>query len=208
MRTSPLKWIAAAALIGLAATPVAAEPDPAEALWTSMGQVTTLQADFVQVRHSQLLSQPLTSSGTLRFERPGKLAWTVESPARSTFVMDGTTVGMLYPDLGVREEIDLASSPEATQLVQGMMVWLNGDLAAVRADYDLTWSAGPPVQATLVPKGAPLSGVLSRIELVVQGEPPVIQHVTLHEPDGDRVEITLSNVQTGVTFPADAFLLP
>ncbi len=180
---------------------------PPEALtaWARMAEVERLEADFVQVRHSRLLSKPFSSSGTLRFERPERLAWSVEEPSPSTFVMDGSRVGMWYPDLGVREEIDLAGSPETASLVQGMMIWLGGDLDRVTEQYEFSWAAPT---ATLRPKDASMKVIVDRLELTISGEPPLVSSVVIHEPDGDRVEITLQNVQIDPAFPANAFDLP
>ncbi len=180
-------------------------PPEALATWARMAEVNRLQADFVQVRYSRLLSKPFSSSGTLRFERPGRLAWTVEEPSPSTFVMDGTRVGMWYPDLGVREEIDLSGSPETARLVQGMMIWLGGDLDQVTEQYEFSWTAPT---ATLTPKETSMKVIVDRLELTIGGEPPLVTAVVIHEPDGDRVEITLQNVQIDPALPANAFDLP
>lgn len=180
-------------------------PPEASATWARMAEVQRLQADFTQVRHSKLLARPFSSTGTLRFERPGRLAWAVEEPARSTFIMDGTTVGMWYPDLEVREEIDLSGTPEAANLVQGMMVWLGGDLAEVTAQYDLVWT---PPTVTLTPRDDAMKAMVHHMDLTLSGDPVMVTGVVIHEPDGDRVEITLSNVQVDPTLPDDAFALP
>ena len=180
-------------------------PPEARAVWTRMAQVQRLQADFTQVRTSRLLSRPFSSTGELRFERPGRLAWEVREPSASLFVMDGTTVGMWYPDLGVREEIDLSGSPEAASLVQGMMIWLGGDLDQVSEQYDMAWD---PPMATLTPKDDAMRAVVDHLDLTLAGEPPLVTSVVIHEPDGDRVEITLTKVRVDPVLPADAFLLP
>ena len=180
-------------------------PAEATAVWARMAEVKSLEADFTQVRHSSLLARPFSSTGTLRFERPGRLAWAVEEPARSTFVMDGTVVGMWYPDLAVREEIDLSGTPEAAGLVQGMMVWLGGDLAQVTQQYEMTWS---PPTATLTPKDETMRSMVDHMVLTVGGEPPLVTGVVIVEPDGDKVEITLENIRIDPALPPDAFTLP
>ncbi len=180
-------------------------PAEAEAVWARMAQVQRLQADFTQVRYSRLLSRPFSSTGELRFERPGKLAWEVREPSASTFVMDGTMVGMWYPDLGVREEIDLSGSPEAASLVQGMMIWLGGDIDTVSEQYDMSWT---PPQATLTPKDPTMKAVVDHLDLTLSGDPLLVTSVVIHEPDGDRVEITLENLRVDPELPPDAFLLP
>lgn len=190
-------WIAAS---------LAQEP-PAEAMkaWEELSAPSTLQAEFVQVRTSRLLSQPIQSTGTLAFEKPDRMAWSVATPARSTFVMDGSTVGMAFPDLGVRESIDLSSNAEVASLVAGMMVWLGSDLQRVQQDYTLTWETD---HAVLVPKDEQLKGIIGSLDLKLTGSPKRIDTVTIVEPDGDTVVITFSEVKTDQALPAGTFTLP
>jgi outer membrane lipoprotein-sorting protein len=197
------------ALMILAPVALAADAPPqALAVWEAMSQVRSVQANFVQVQYRSLLSKPLESTGTLAFTRPDQILWRVEHPAKSIFVINGTKVGMAYPDLGVREEMDLAGNPEAERLTRGMMVWLAGDLAQVTRDYDLAWQPGPPAVAVLTPKDETLAALLSKIELTISGDPPRVESVVMHEPDGDRIEITLTDLVLDPTLPPDTFRLP
>jgi outer membrane lipoprotein-sorting protein len=193
----------------LACAPARAEvPDDALAVWAEMARVQTLEARFVQIRTSRLLRKPLEARGLLRFERPDRLCWTTESPARSALVMQGSRVGMAWPDLGVSEEVDLAGSPEAAQLVRGMMVWMAADLTAVERDWTVTWTPGEPARALLLPKDPTIKAVLASLELTLGGLPRSVRSIVMLEPDGDRVEITLHDLRPGATLPADAFALP
>ena len=189
-------------------------PPEAVAVWEAMSQVRSLEASFEQSRTTTLLTHPLVSTGTLRFVRPDKLAWVVEQPGRSTMVVSGTQVGMSYPDLGVHEQLDLAGDPDAERLVRSMMVWLAGDLEQVSRDYGLAWAAAPadgPAGAlhlaTLTPRDPTMAGLIARLELSIGGEPLRVMAVTMHEPDGDRVDITMGDVRLDPELPADAFSL-
>ncbi len=198
-------------LPALLLTPLALAGDPppeAVEAWNAMSEVRSVQAKFVQVQHRSLLAKPLTSTGTLAFTRPDRILWQVEAPAKSVFVIDGTKVGMAYPDLGVREEMDLGGNEDAERLTRGLMVWLAGDLAQVTRDYDVVWQSGPPEVAVLTPRDDTLKALLSKLELTISGSPPVVDGVVMHEPDGDRVEIALSDLVLDPTLPPDTFKLP
>lgn len=194
----------------LLATATAAEPVPPEAAaaWEAMSQVGSLEARFTQVRHSSLLAAPLQSEGVLRFRRPDALAWVVTEPARSTMIMLGDNVGMAFPDLGVQQELDLSSDPDTARLVGSMMIWLTGDLEAVTQSYAITWEAAEGGgTAHLRPTDPAMAALIASMDLSIAGEPPRIEAVVLHEPDADRVEITLHDVKIDPDFPADAFSL-
>ncbi len=125
--------------------------------------------------------------------------------------MTGTQVASAYPDLGVREELDLAGQPDVTRLVESMMVWLGGDLDTVTASYDVAWI--PPARAVLTPTEPKLAALVGRLELTLSGAPtargPLYVHqVLIVEPDDDRVEITIGDAVVDPTLPAGAFTLP
>lgn len=204
------------ALAALLATSVHANdlPPQAVAAWEAMGAVRSLEARFDQQRTTTMLATPLASSGVLRFQRPDKLAWIVEKPGRSIMVVDGSRVGMSYPDLGVHEQLDLAGDPEAERLVRSMMVWLAGDLEQVARDYAVQWAGAPAGApegalhlATLEPRDPTMAALIGRLELSLGGEPLRVMAVSMHEPDGDRVDISMRDVQLDPQLPADAFEL-
>ena len=183
-------------------------PADAAATWQALNDPKTLQADFTQVRTSSLLKAPLETHGHLAFHRPEKMAWTTVTPVRSTFVVEGTKVGMSYVDLGVRVEIDLGTNPEVASLVTSMMVWLGGDLDQVQQDYTLTWVSGSPAKALLAPRDETLKAIIASLELHIDGAPPQITHVVITEPDGDTVEIAFENVRLDEVLGEGAFELP
>ncbi len=198
----------------IAASSFAADdlPPEAVAVWDAMSAVRGLEARFEQSRSTALLAQPLVSTGTLRFVRPDKLAWVVQTPGRSTMVVSGSQVAMSYPELGVYEQLDLAGDPDAERLVRSMMVWLAGDLEQVTQDYGVAWAAAPAGGpdgalhlATLTPKDSTMAALVGSLDLTIGGEPLRVLAVTMHEPDGDRVDITMHDVRLDPDFPDDAF---
>jgi len=154
-----------------------------------------------------LLSKPLESKGVLAFARPDRLRWEVTSPAPSLFVVDGTKVGMAYPQLGVSDEIDLAAQPDMARLTRALTVWLGADLDTVLADYTLAWQDGPPAMATLTPRDPTLGKLMANLELTITGDPPRVEQVRIVEPDGDSVEIRLQEVHILPSLPPETFRL-
>lgn len=183
-------------------------PEEARSVWAELDAVDTVKARFEQVQHRRILSKPLVSTGTLAFARPAQVRWEMETPVRSVFVMSGSRVSTSMPDFGHSETMDLAASPEATRLVRGLMVWLGGDLAEVERDYEVAWTSGPPHLAVLTPRDPALEQILKQIELTIGGAPPAVQRVVLHEPSGDRVEITFRDIALGGQLPPETFSTP
>lgn len=168
-------------------------------VWPELGRVQTLEARFTQVQQRAILKTPLTSTGVVSFRRPDTLSWVVEAPARSSFTLEHGIATMAYPDLGMKDRIDLAAVPDANRLATSLLVWLQADAVAVERDFTVTYA---PTGATLVPRDPRLAGLIASIELTIAPSPARVERVVLAEPDGDRVEIRFSGVKLdGVTVP-------
>lgn len=203
LRTLPL-------LLLLLARSAPADELPAEAraAWTQLAEVHSLRGTYVQTAAIPLLSQPVESRGSLAFSRPDRLVWRTETPAPSVFVMDGTRVGVAWPELGVKEQVDLASRPEWLRVVRAMMVWMAGDLDQVSQDYRVTWRASTPPVAVLEPRDETLARMFSRLELTFAGEPLAVTSLVLSAPDGAVFTYQFSSLEPNVELPAATFALP
>lgn len=169
------------------------------AIWAELGKVGTLQAQFDQTQHRKILKVPLKSAGAVRFTRPNSLLWTVTAPSPSLFALDNGVARMEYPDLGIKESIDLSQVPEANQIATSMMVWLKADAAAVERDFTVAYRTNA---ATLTPRDKKLAGILAEIRLGFVASPWRVGSVVLMEPDGDEIDITFHDVVLdGVAVP-------
>jgi len=195
----------------LVVTPSSASDGDLRARFAELAAHQRLSANFQQVQHRSILSMPIESTGRLAFSRPARLMWRVDTPATSIFVMTQGKMGMAYPELGVRQEIDLSKDADAMRLVEAMMVWMDGDYDAVTENYSVSWSPQEDgtAQATLTPTNERLKPMISTITLGISAGPGHhVQRVVIVEPDEDRVEIDLVDIQIDPNLPADTFELP
>lgn len=183
---------AAIAVVGLAASlaPRAAFAVDAT-VWTELAKTHELTASFTQVQHRAVLKAPLTSTGSVHFSRPQELDWVVESPSKSSFTLKNSIATMAYPELGMKETIDLASVPDANRLATSLLVWMQADASAVDRDFTVTYSESG---ARLVPRDGQLKKLLASIDLTLAASPWRVTSVKLSEPSGDTVDIAFSNV--------------
>lgn len=183
---------AAIAILGLAAS---LAPAPALAVdatvWTELARTHELTASFTQVQRRAVLKAPLSSTGTVHFSRPQELDWVVESPSKSSFTLKNSIATMAYPELGMKETIDLASVPDASRLATSLLVWMQADASAVDRDFTVTYTESG---AHLVPRDGQLKKLLASIDLTLAASPWRVTAVKLSEPSGDTVDIAFSNV--------------
>ena len=194
-RNSIVRSIAALGLasgLGLSTSAHAGAPVSA-AVWSELGKVSSLQANFAQVQTRKILKHPLESRGTVRFTRPASLVWSVLTPMRSTFSLDGKKATMDVPDVGVHEVIDLGAVPDANRLATSLMVWLQADATAVERDFTAEYRQSP-ASIRLVPKETRLAGLVNDMTLDLAESPWRVAAVHFSEPGGDVVDIVFRGV--------------
>lgn len=182
----------------LSATSPAARADEAgdmlQKVYEASSRVQRLEAAFVQTKELKAFAQPVTSRGTLIYERDGAVVWRYESPDRMEFVMEGTRARMHYPDLGEEQEFDLAADERVRPLVESMTVWLGGSPEKIRESYDV--ALDPEREQTLVlsPRNEMIRGFIGRMVLSY-GDDGLVTGLRIEEPDGDATTYQFTNNQ-------------
>ncbi|HAB15735.1 MAG TPA: hypothetical protein DCE44_04715 [Verrucomicrobiales bacterium] len=102
------------ALVGLCfwiATAFAESGDAALERWLmAQAQLKSWSAEFVQTRHLQTLTRPLTASGRVWFAAPDQFRWELGSPPQSVAMRSGDELWMLSPPLKRAERYILAAA--------------------------------------------------------------------------------------------------
>ncbi len=195
-RVVTLAWILA--LSGwaseLRADPVSIDTPPSSfaELLDGFSKMTGLEARFEEEKYLALLAVPLRSSGHLYFSPPSTLLRRVEEPrAQDVLVIDDQV--RIRDDSG-EQTIDLGARGEVRPLVESMLWILGGDLESLertyRVDYEVVHDPRddatrvPRWRITLVPRGEPLSQLISALE--VSGRGRVADTLELRETSGDR----------------------
>lgn len=170
-------------LLWLAATPP--ELAPVEAQFT---RTPGLRAQFVQQRRWAALKDVLESSGTVAFERNGKLVWKTEKPSPTELVLDGAKATLKAGKLGVSQTFDLASDPGMAAVFESLTALVKADFATLEKQFQLKVTRASPVEVDLVPRAEGLAKVVSTIHLAFD-KGHRLQSVELFEAAGDRTQI-------------------
>jgi hypothetical protein len=133
------RWLLLAAAI---ATVHAAERDAAGLLAT-IGEASRAgerRATFVEVKFSTLLTQPIESSGTLRFRAPDLLEKVTVAPQRERVTIEGDRVSIeTVGGSGETRRTTLRASEvsQVAPLIEGLRATLAGDIEALNRHYDI-----------------------------------------------------------------------
>lgn len=152
--------------------------DDLESLKEKVTFVASIQADFTQEKHLEMLEQPLISKGALYFQAPRSLRWEYTQPVRSVLLMHNDDIRRyVRTDSGMKAQ--KSRSLEAMRVFLGeICMWMQGEF---EGNPDLEARMKPDRKVVLTPKEPAMAEVIERIELRLTDTPGVIDAVAIHE---------------------------
>ncbi len=163
-------------------------------------QSKTISAQFSQVNENAALSSKKMSQGTLLIKLPSKIRWETKSPDSNLLVSDGHHFWFYTPPFETGEMgqvIQKKSSEVQTQLATAL-------LAGSFSSQNLTIRQESPFRFSLTPKPGS-AGTVIRVILEINPTQKRVQKVNLEHQGGNRTEITLSEIELGVSLKDELF---
>lgn len=182
------RWILALVWLGLTGT-VWAEPSMAlESLMRQLAAVTQVEAGYREVVESQLLQQPISTSGHLLYRAPDRLDKT--SDRGDSIRIEGETLTLVQGREQTR--IAIADQPALQTLISALRATFAGDLDRLRTDYLLALQ--PHAEGwvlDLTPRERRFLTLFEHIR--IQGQGDRIDSLEVQEGNGDRRTLYLSD---------------
>ncbi len=190
-----------------AAAACASTPACLQVIEAAQRDTRTITADFVQVKHISLLDEPLTSTGRFVFKRPDRIRLQIDKPQPALIVINGHDVQM--PNLPERERKALAMAPVAT-MFQQLGAIFTGNTQALQEGFEVSAAAvagadPPAIAVDLQPRLAAWQQMFRTIHIRFAGAHWMAQEIRLENGLGDRLEISLRNVQRNTDVPDAIF---
>lgn len=122
-----------------ALSPLAIGASTPEHLLASLARPAPATTAFVEIRYSDLLSEPLLSRGMLSFDAADQLSKRVDEPFQESTVVRGEAVRV---ERSGRKPMhfSLKRAPELRALLVGFSALLSGDQAALRRHFEVAVS--------------------------------------------------------------------
>ncbi len=184
------RFARAASVVLVASLPAAAQEEPWDLarLMGELAQVQTSRARYSEVKRVAMLQKPLQLSGTLFYERPGRIEKRQTLPVEEVIRVDG---GWLTVEReGKTRRVALQSASLVAALVESLRATLAGDGAELERLYSVR------VQGTrqrwtlaLTPREVEVAGVVKNI--VIAGSGSRIVRLEILEPGGDGSVMTI-----------------
>ena len=197
----------ALATFGAALASGSAAPDLFEDLYRrgqqQNGNLTTFTASFTEVTTSTLLTRPLTASGTVAVERPGRIALRYAQPDARVVLIDGDRMTVSWPARGVQQSKDVGAAQKRVQ-----KYFVDSSPRELRSHFQvIAREAGdrPGYLVTMLPLRRQIKEGLTRLELWIDPGTLLMSGMRMTFPNGDTKLMTFSDVRTNVTLDASAF---
>lgn len=180
------------AVVGLLFAPIAASGQDWDlsALMRAMAQVPASESRFVETRHLAMLTRPIELKGSLRYERPNRLAKHVQSPFDELLSVEGDAVTLVNRTKGEQQVLLLREQPVLAALVESVRATLAGDLAQLERHYKAGFSGRRSAWTLrLAPRDAKVRGYVETITLA--GGDARLRRIEVLETGGDRSVMTI-----------------
>jgi outer membrane lipoprotein-sorting protein len=164
-------------------------------LMAELAGVSSASAQFTERKTMQVLTAPMTATGTLTYSAPDRMQKTTLSPVAEQFVLDREEVSITGGPNNQTERYSLAKAPQIAGLVEGIRATLAGDLATLDKYYVVQLSGiSSAWRLSLRPRSAGSAHFVSLISIL--GSRDRISEIDTESPNGDHSKMTISeNVQ-------------
>jgi outer membrane lipoprotein carrier protein len=196
-----ITWIA---ILSVCAAVTPPPGDDAAAVVRGVQQRYDSTTDFTASVEQEIVvaggGKTLTSTGTVAFQRPGKMRWTMQDHEKQIIVADGKTLWFYEP-----EERQVLKAPFQAAFRSSTPVSFLSGVGRIADNFDASierWE-GDRIELSLVPREK--SSELGRLRLDVDAKTYDILGAEVTDALGNVTRIRFSKLVRNVQLPADLF---
>jgi outer membrane lipoprotein carrier protein len=165
----------------------------------------SIQAEFIQYKHLDILEDDIESTGIFLFAKGGKVRWEYKSPYPYLILMNKER--MIIKEGGKVQEYDTESNRVFKEINDLMIGLLSGDIAA-NPNFDIKIKeSGTQALAILYPKQAEMKQMLQKVEMYFNKSDYAVSEIKMIENGTDYTSIVFKNQQFNVSVPDSRFML-
>jgi hypothetical protein len=154
-----------------------------------LSQSPSSEVPYVEKKYSQLLSEPVVSSGTLVYRRPDVVEKNMKAPRQERFRIAGRELTVSRN--GTERRIAISSEPPLAALAASLRGVLSGDAKQLGEYFRLALEGGESDwKLQLTPIDEEIAAYVRRIE--VAGSGGRVRRIEVFEASGDRSVLTVN----------------
>ena len=163
----------------------------------------SIQSDFIQTKHLNVLEDELVSEGQLYFKSPNLVKWAYIKPYKNVAVFKNDK--LLVNNEGKKDEMDLSSNRLFRSLNTLIVNSIKGDMFD-ETQFDISYFGIPEgYMVRFAPKDKRLKKFIASFELKFEKSSALVSEVKLIEPNEDFTTIVFKNKQMNVSIPDSIF---
>ena len=165
-----------------------------------------IAADFVQTRRLAGMDMAVEITGSMVFERGGRLRWQVDAPVRSVTVIEPDKLTHFDGETGKLAVVPKTAFPWLKLLRDSLDDWLSGDRLRLSGKFE-TASPERGVLA-LTPRDPEIRKLYRRAVIRFAPDGETVDSVRIEEPSGDVLTIEFFQVRKDPVLPATIWRMP
>ena len=158
-------------------------------------ELKTLTAAFTETTTSEMLTRPLTATGTIAVERPSRVVLHYQAPEQRDVLIEGDRLTVSWPSRHIREVTNIATT---NRRIQRYFVDASPD--RLRDSFTIAVRTGGErrhtYQLTMVPRRKQISEGLASLDLWIDDASLLLAAMKMTFPNGDTKLMVLDNVVT------------
>lgn len=170
-------------------------------------RMKTLQARFVQIRESELLTEPETSRGAFYYAAPDQVRWEYETPNPISVVIDGREMVTWYRDLKRADRLKIGRYSAQVFKYLGASGSMETLVDYFRVSVKFPDEADEDYRLRLLPKYERISQKLKSMMLWIDATTYLPTRLIYESADGDSTEYRFKDFEINDDIPLERFSL-
>ncbi|MGD0463268.1 MAG: outer membrane lipoprotein carrier protein LolA [Tepidisphaeraceae bacterium] len=184
-------------------------PELVKHIQHQLQDVTTVEADFVELKNLAVLNHTLTIRGHMALEKPGKFIWIVREPVRYAIRLEDDEVRQWDEDTDRVDVIRLGGDPTYKAISDQMRAWFLGNYGALAKDYEVDVLSENPLSLRFEPQAdSVVAKFMQRIVLTFAADQRYIEKMVVSETGGDTTTLEFVHTQLNQPVKDDIWRMP
>ena len=152
----------------------------------------SIESDFIQTKHIDIFDEDVISNGTFLYCNGTQICLDYTHPTAYRMVIDGNK--LMTVSNGRKSVVTLKSNAMMNEMQTMIGACMTGNLSAMSADFDLTYSQDDTRYAiTVIPRKQAVRQYIARIEILLDKKDMAVTELIFHENGTDYTRYTFKN---------------
>lgn len=169
-------------------------------------KTTSLQSDFVQIKHLDVFSEDLESNGKLYYKANNSLRWEYTAPLQYLIILKNGKVSI--KDEGKVSSYDLSGNKTFEKINQMVIGSVQGNLLVDQKEYTYDFKeSSTSYLVEMFPKEKKVQEFMKSIKIYFSKKDYAVEQVQMMEQSGDYTLMKFSNKKVNAEISDKVFIL-